>query len=94
MFPDSFTVGSSPFHLRIAGGTGPPWQDYPSPYNSRERVGLPTEQLTNLAIYCALAGIAGAKLFMFLFDWRFYLQNPDQLFLGPPSKPPGCFTVD
>ena len=34
--------------------------------------------VTNLAIYCALAGMAGAKLLMFVFDWRTYLLNPSR----------------
>jgi phosphatidylglycerol:prolipoprotein diacylglycerol transferase len=37
-----------------------------------KRAKLPTEPITNLAIYCALAGLAGAKLFMILFDLRSY----------------------
>jgi phosphatidylglycerol---prolipoprotein diacylglyceryl transferase len=41
---------------------------------------LPAEKISNLAVYCALAGIAGAKLFMFLFDWQFYSQNPGEIF--------------
>jgi len=36
------------------------------------RAKLPAEPVTNLAIYCALAGLAGAKLFMILFDLRSY----------------------
>ncbi|HYP15552.1 MAG TPA: prolipoprotein diacylglyceryl transferase [Bryobacteraceae bacterium] len=42
--------------------------------------GLEPEQVTNLAVYCALAGMAGAKLFMFLFDWEIYARNPGQIF--------------
>lgn len=56
-----------------------------------KRAGLPAEQLTNLAIYCALAGIAGAKLFMFLFDWRFYLQNPGEFFSWATLQAAGVF---
>jgi len=41
---------------------------------------LPAETITNLAIYCALAGLAGAKLFMILFDFREYWRAPKQLF--------------
>lgn len=44
------------------------------------REGLPQEQITNLAVYCALAGMAGAKLFMFLFDWDIYARDPGQIF--------------
>src|SRR5271156_254385 len=41
---------------------------------------LPPEPVTNLAIYCALAGLAGAKLFMILFDWKSYWNDPGSLF--------------
>src|SRR5579884_3901977 len=44
------------------------------------RAGLPSEPVTNLVIYCALAGLAGAKLFMFLFDWREYVRDPASMF--------------
>jgi phosphatidylglycerol:prolipoprotein diacylglycerol transferase len=44
------------------------------------RAKLPTEPVTNLAIYCALAGLAGAKLFMILFDWKSYWDDPASLF--------------
>ena len=33
------------------------------------RVGLNGEAVTNLAVYCALAGLLGAKLLMIAFDW-------------------------
>lgn len=45
-----------------------------------KRVGLPAEAITNLAIYCALAGLAGAKLFMFLFNFRDYWNDPRSIF--------------
>jgi phosphatidylglycerol---prolipoprotein diacylglyceryl transferase len=41
---------------------------------------LPAEPVTNLAIYCALAGLAGAKLFMILFDLPSYLDGTYKLF--------------
>jgi phosphatidylglycerol:prolipoprotein diacylglycerol transferase len=41
---------------------------------------LPVEPVTNLAIYCALAGLAGAKLFMILFDFREYWADPRSIF--------------
>ncbi|HLJ46463.1 MAG TPA: prolipoprotein diacylglyceryl transferase [Bryobacteraceae bacterium] len=40
---------------------------------------LPAETVTNLAIYCALMGLAGAKLFMFLFDFKDFWNNPREL---------------
>src|ERR1700681_3892363 len=44
------------------------------------RASLPGELITNLAIYCALAGLAGAKLFMILFDFNAYWKDPSSLF--------------
>jgi phosphatidylglycerol---prolipoprotein diacylglyceryl transferase len=44
------------------------------------RAKLPIEPVTNLAIYCALAGLAGAKLFMILFDFKLYWADPESLF--------------
>jgi phosphatidylglycerol:prolipoprotein diacylglycerol transferase len=44
------------------------------------KAGLKAESVTNLAIYCALVGMAGAKLLMFVFDWRTYLLNPSEIF--------------
>jgi phosphatidylglycerol---prolipoprotein diacylglyceryl transferase len=45
-----------------------------------KRAQLPSEQITNLAIYCALAGLVGAKLFMVLFDFQTYWNDPRSLF--------------
>jgi phosphatidylglycerol:prolipoprotein diacylglycerol transferase len=44
------------------------------------RAKLPPEPVTNLAIYCALAGLLGAKLFMILFDFREYWDGTRPLF--------------
>src|SRR3982751_201581 len=44
------------------------------------RVGLNSETVMNLAMYCALMGMLGAKLAMFAFDWRIYLADPSQIF--------------
>ncbi len=41
---------------------------------------LPAEPLMNLGIYCALAGMLGAKLMMFAFDWQIYWNDPRQIF--------------
>jgi phosphatidylglycerol:prolipoprotein diacylglycerol transferase len=41
---------------------------------------LPAEPVTNLAIYCALAGLAGAKLFMILFDFQDYWNGTKPIF--------------
>ena len=45
-----------------------------------KRAKLPSERDTNLAIYCALAGLAGAKLFMILFDFKAYWNDLGSLF--------------
>ena len=45
-----------------------------------KKAGLPVEPVTNLGIYCALAGLAGAKLFMILFDFKEYWNAPRRLF--------------
>ncbi|MBV9767943.1 MAG: prolipoprotein diacylglyceryl transferase [Bryobacterales bacterium] len=45
-----------------------------------KRSGLASEPITNLAIYCALAGLAGAKLFMILFDFKMYWHDRGALF--------------
>ena len=44
------------------------------------RARLPEEKVTNLVIYCALAGLLGAKLLMFVFDWRVYWNHPGEIF--------------
>ncbi len=55
------------------------------------RAGLDPDKVTNLAVYCALAGIAGAKLFMFLFDIRDYISNPGQIFTLETLQAAGVF---
>ncbi len=42
--------------------------------------GLPGETVSNLAVYCALAGLLGAKLTMIAFDWKIYLERPSEIF--------------
>lgn len=44
------------------------------------RASLDTEKVMNLAVYCALAGLAGAKLLMFVMDFGYYAENPGRLF--------------
>lgn len=55
------------------------------------RIGLPADKITNLAVYCAIAGIFGAKLFMILFDFGDYLQNPGQIFTFETLQAAGVF---
>src|SRR5947209_2007124 len=55
------------------------------------RVGLPQDKISNLAVYCAIAGIAGAKLFMILFDLGEYIQHPSELFSLETLQAAGVF---
>jgi phosphatidylglycerol:prolipoprotein diacylglycerol transferase len=56
-----------------------------------KRAKLPAEPVTNLAIYCALAGLAGAKLFMILFDFKDYLDGTKPLFSLDTLQAAGVF---
>jgi phosphatidylglycerol:prolipoprotein diacylglycerol transferase len=56
-----------------------------------QRRGLPVEKLTNLVIYCALMGLAGAKLLMFVFDFDYWRRNPDQIFTWSTLQAAGVF---
>ncbi len=55
------------------------------------RAGLNKESVVNLAIYCALAGMAGAKLFMFLFESEYYMQHPREIFSIATLQAGGVF---
>lgn len=55
------------------------------------RARLNPDAVTNLGIYCALAGLAGAKLFMFLFDWETYVRNPSEIFSLATIQAGGVF---
>src|ERR1041384_3980386 len=55
------------------------------------RDGLNADSVTNLGIYCALAAIAGAKLMMFLVDWPYYREHPDQIFSLATLQAGGIF---
>lgn len=44
------------------------------------RAGIDRDRLTDLGIYCALAGLLGSKLLMFVFDWREYAAEPWRIF--------------
>ncbi len=55
------------------------------------RIGLPSDQITNLAVYCAMAGIVGAKLFMFLFDIGDYVRDPGRIFTLETLQAAGVF---
>ena len=44
------------------------------------RVGINHELVVNLVVYCALGGLLGAKLLMFVFDWDHFSMNPSDIF--------------
>jgi phosphatidylglycerol:prolipoprotein diacylglycerol transferase len=91
MFPKLFTIGSfslPTYGVLVALGF---LAGLAVTIRLSRRAGLPTEPLTNLAIYCALGGIAGAKLFMFLFDWQYYWQTPSEIFSLSTLQAAGVF---
>ncbi len=55
------------------------------------RAGLNADDVTNLGIYCALAGIGGAKLMMFLVDIPYYTQHPGEIFSLATLQAGGVF---
>jgi phosphatidylglycerol:prolipoprotein diacylglycerol transferase len=56
-----------------------------------KRAGMNADNVTNLAFYCAIAGVLGAKLFMFLFDLPQYIQDPGQIFTIETLQAAGVF---
>jgi phosphatidylglycerol---prolipoprotein diacylglyceryl transferase len=55
------------------------------------RTGMPAETISNLAVYCAIAGLIGAKLFMFLFDIGDYVRDPGRIFTFETLQAAGVF---
>lgn len=53
--------------------------------------GLSPDKATNLAVYCAISGVLGAKLFMFLFDFSYYWNNPSEIFTLSTLQAAGVF---
>ncbi len=56
-----------------------------------KRRGADPETITNLGMYCAIAGYVGAKLNMILFDLDAYLKNPGELFSLATLQAAGVF---
>ena len=54
-------------------------------------VGLDSEKVTNLAVYCALAGLAGAKLLMFVFNFNDYWNDPKSIFTVATLQAAGVY---
>ena len=57
---------------------------------ARER-GLNPESIQNLAVYCALAGLLGAKLTMIAFDWKLYWRQPGEIFSWETLQAAGVY---
>ena len=55
------------------------------------RAGLASDKITNVAIYCVMAGILGAKLFMILFDLGEYIHHPGEIFSMETLQAAGVF---
>jgi phosphatidylglycerol---prolipoprotein diacylglyceryl transferase len=55
------------------------------------RTGLDSERVLNLGIYCAMAGIAGAKLLMIIVDFDDYTKDPSLLFSLSTLQAAGIF---
>jgi len=55
------------------------------------QAGLSAETISNLAVYCAIAGLVGAKLFMFLFDIGDYVRDPGRIFTFDTLQAAGVF---
>ena len=55
------------------------------------KLDLNVENVTNLGVYCVLAGLAGAKLLMFVFDFDYYRQNPGEIFSLATLQAGGVF---
>lgn len=53
--------------------------------------GLPGDKVTDLAIYCALAGLIGAKLLMFAFDFPRYREHPEEIFSWATLQAAGVY---
>jgi phosphatidylglycerol:prolipoprotein diacylglycerol transferase len=55
------------------------------------RAGLDANAVTNLGIYCVLAGLVGAKVMMILVDLPYYLARPGEIFSLATLQAGGVF---
>jgi phosphatidylglycerol:prolipoprotein diacylglycerol transferase len=55
------------------------------------RAGLDKEKIMNLGIYCALAGLLGAKILMIVFDLPFFIAHPGEVFSLSTLQAAGVF---
>lgn len=91
MLPKLFTIGS--FYLPTYGllvATGFLLGLWMTARLARRR-GLNPQTVTDLGIYVALAGLAGAKLLMFVYDFDYYRRNPGEIFSIATLQAGGVF---
>jgi phosphatidylglycerol---prolipoprotein diacylglyceryl transferase len=55
------------------------------------RSGLDPDRVSNVGVYAALAGLAGAKLLMFVFDFDYFMKNPREAFSLATLQSGGVF---
>ena len=56
-----------------------------------KRSGLESAKVIDLAVYCALAGLLGAKILMILFDWPSYMSGQFKIFSMSTLQAAGVF---
>ena len=56
-----------------------------------KRGNMDQEKIVNLVVYCALAGLLGAKLLMFVFDWDHFRNDPADMFSLNTLRAAGVF---
>lgn len=56
-----------------------------------KRSGLDSARIVDLAVYCALAGLLGAKILMILFDWPAYMSGQFKIFSMSTLQAAGVF---
>jgi phosphatidylglycerol:prolipoprotein diacylglycerol transferase len=80
MFPILMRIGSFTLHTYgLLVATGFLVGIYTARHFAR-KFGLDAEKVFNVAVYLAIAAIVGAKLFLVIQDWRYYLHDPGSLF--------------
>jgi phosphatidylglycerol:prolipoprotein diacylglycerol transferase len=91
MFPVLFKLGGFTLHTYgLLVATGFLVGIYTARHFAR-RFGLDPERIFNLAVYLALAAIVGAKLFLVIQDWRYYLHDPASLISAGFLQSAGIF---
>ena len=55
------------------------------------KAGMNQEKIVNLVVYCALAGLLGAKLLMIAFDWDHFRNDPADIFSFNTLRAAGVF---